>query len=356
MEIVIAGGGFTGLLTAYALSDYVNHITIIERSPPKPNQRFRNGIPQSQHLHVLLKAGQNILFDIMPSIKQQLLDAQCQSIDWAQDTHWQGPYGIYPKYDASLDTLLFSRALLDRCMYQQIQSKQNITLISAKVESLLVKNQHVYGLRYQNADDALLKTITADLVIDTRGRNTKTAVLLSSICNDSIRNLVVNNSVSYNSRIFTHQKDNSSAIKQYYLQAHAIKQPHGVVCSPIESNQIMVTQIGFGESALCRTDDAFEKKLNQIDDDRLHALLQNNEAISSAKTFSNLHNVRVNHKDIKQWPTGLIVIGDALCRVNPIYGQGMTLAAQQVNLLQRHIANKQYMKPRWEHTFQTKIN
>ena len=34
-------------------------------------------------------------------------------------------------------------------------------------------------------------------------------------------------------------------------------------------------------------------------------------------------------------PRGLIPIGDVICRFNPVYGQGMTVAVQEASLLQR---------------------
>jgi 2-polyprenyl-6-methoxyphenol hydroxylase-like FAD-dependent oxidoreductase len=44
-------------------------------------------------------------------------------------------------------------------------------------------------------------------------------------------------------------------------------------------------------------------------------------------------------------PEGLLVIGDALCRLDPIFGQGITMAARQAHLLRTHLREHPGLNP-----------
>ena len=60
--------------------------------------------------------------------------------------------------------------------------------------------------------------------------------------------------------------------------------------------------------------------------------------------------VRHRYEHLRAFPDGLLVIGDAVSSFNPIYGQGMTVAANQALALRRLLARTPQPAPR--HYFQ----
>jgi 2-polyprenyl-6-methoxyphenol hydroxylase-like FAD-dependent oxidoreductase len=70
----------------------------------------------------------------------------------------------------------------------------------------------------------------------------------------------------------------------------------------------------------------------------IHDALRDAEPIGDASSARFPASLRRRYERLKSFPRGYLVIGDAICSFNPIYGQGMSCAAQQSTALQQSLA------------------
>ncbi|RMZ56402.1 hypothetical protein APUTEX25_004625 [Auxenochlorella protothecoides] len=116
-------------------------------------------------------------------------------------------------------------------------------------------------------------------------------------------------------------------------------QPHGKrggVLLPIEGRawQLTLAELG-GTRAPCTWEGVLEAA-KQLPDPTMHSVLQRCKPLTPVNNYGGWPNIRRCY-DLCPLPRGLLVVGDAVQGLNPVYGQGMTVAAQTALLLRRQL-------------------
>ena len=107
----------------------------------------------------------------------------------------------------------------------------------------------------------------------------------------------------------------------------------GAIAIPVENEDWLVIAGGYGPHRPSRDPDEFLAYLAALPDSAVADATAALEPVSDIAVYRQTSNQRHHYGKIKNWPDGLLVIGDAACAFNPVYGQGMTVAAQQALLL-----------------------
>src|SRR6476661_963892 len=112
-------------------------------------------------------------------------------------------------------------------------------------------------------------------------------------------------------------------------------QLRGGAVFPLDSQRWIVTLSGAGGDYPPTDEDGFLAFARSLRDPFLYETLKEARPLSSISGNRSTENRLRHYERLARWPGGLVVLGDAACALNPIYGQGMTAAALAALTLDR---------------------
>lgn len=356
---VVLGAGIAGLLAAAALADAGHNVTVIERDRLPDNTSHRRGIPQGPHLHSLLSRGWHTIEELVPGLIEDVIAAGGQALDDARlgaRMHIQnGPYAFNrtdPVADpAALATYLVTRSLLECALRRRVAAQPNVTIKDDHDVGELVAGRpdRITGVTVHDRQTGAMATLDADLVVDATGRATRTPLLLERLGYDRPpqRSFTVHG-VYYSQQIAIPDQDTFP--ERLVLVIPPDGEGRGGLMAGEHGTWTLTIAAHADEHPTPPT--TFTEMLSLAEEfapAHLHPALHRAVPLSDVVVYRYPGGTWHRYDRCGRHPGGLVVIGDALCCLDPIQGQGVTMAARHALELRTHLRNHGVVDPQGFH-------
>ena len=345
---VVLGGSLAGLLAARALVGFADRVTVVERDVLPDGPEPRRNLPQARHVHMLWSGGARAVEELVPGVGELLLDAGAHRLAVTTDMVALAPQGWFRRWDESHHVLLCGRDLLDATVRAQILDDDRIKLVEhAEALGLEGTAEAVTGVRLRGADGSR-RTLHADLVVDATGRASRTPHWLRELGLPEPPRRVVDSGLAYASRMYRAPEAARQGYPVVNVQAdpRAARPGRAGVLMPIEDGCWLVSLSG---TRGCEppTDGAEFTRFarEELRHPVIADLLAGAEALTGVSVTRTTSNRRHYYERMPAWPENFAVLGDALAAYNPIYGHGMSVAAQSAVALREVITVRDGARP-----------
>ena len=334
---IVVGAGIAGLAAARALADSFAEVLILERDKLTREAAPRIGVPQGKQPHALLVGGQRALSELFPQFVDQLLKSGAVAFNYTKARLEVDGFDPLPQRDLGLPIYSATRPLIEQVVRHELEQKPNVTLREqSRVEALTQSDSGaIGGVRY-TASGGAAHCISADLIIDASGRGAPTLKLLDTAgcARPEISSIGIN--IDYSTAIFAKPKDAPTDWLLLGTIPRAPLERRGGVIMPIEGNKWMVTLTSrHPQSPPPATDAEFLAFAQTLRTRSIFDAIQHAERITPIVRHRFTGSVRVHWERLATLPRGLLLLGDAACHFNPLFGQGMSAAAQQALALKK---------------------
>jgi len=101
----------------------------------------------------------------------------------------------------------------------------------------------------------------------------------------------------------------------------------------VEGGDWLIGALGVGDDRPPRDLAGFEAFLGRLRDPALARMAQRLEPVGEVMVHRQTANRRRHYDERDEWPDGVVVMGDAFCAFNPVYGQGIAVGACEAVLV-----------------------
>lgn len=324
---VVIGAGLAGLAAAAAIQSRDWEVVLVERDRLEAGPSLRRGVPQAGQLHNVLGRAQRELETLLPGFVEALVDAGAGRANVAAGTHVYELGAVMPRRDLGLELLCAPRSTIDDVARRLLQQRDAVDLIDGRrVTELLVSDGRAAGVALDGRSSPA--SVSAPLVVDASGGSSPALRWLEGA--GFVAPPVETRTVHqwYVSSVYTRPAELVGG-EVAWMVFPTQGCPRGVLVSPLSEAEWCVSVTGRDPEPPPASHEGILAHVASLPDPTVRSLLDAARPAGLPTLFRRPAAIWRHYELVEDPLPGFLPLGDAVAALNPVFGQGMSVAAWQ---------------------------